>query len=75
MKRFSFLLPLVILFTTLSVHAQTCTPTGFYRDGINMTAAVIDPTTKVTGTVNAKGCNIGVYIANVDATIDTAEIF
>jgi len=44
------------------------------RDGINMTAAVIDPTTTVTGQVNATGCNIGVYVGTVDATIDTAEI-
>ncbi|MDE1925467.1 MAG: choice-of-anchor C family protein [Patescibacteria group bacterium] len=38
-----------------------CAPTGFYRDGINMTAAVIDPASPVTGTVDATGCNIGVY--------------
>jgi hypothetical protein len=38
----------------------TCTPTGFVRDGINLTAAEIDPH-NVFGTVNATGCNIGVY--------------
>jgi len=40
-----------------------------------MTAAVINPATSVTGTVNATGCNIGVYIDGVDATIDTADIY
>jgi hypothetical protein len=43
--------------------ATSCTATGFIRDGINLTAAVI-PTTgspNVTTTVNASTCNIGVY--------------
>jgi hypothetical protein len=43
-----------------TVRGFSCTPTGFFRDGINMTAALINPTS-VTGTVNATGCNIGVY--------------
>jgi hypothetical protein len=60
---------------TLSLNAHACTQTGFYRDSINMTAAVINPTTTVTGQVDATGCNIGVCIDSVDATIDTAEIF
>ncbi len=38
-----------------------CTPTNFYRDGTNMTAALINPTSPVTGEVNATGCNIGIY--------------
>lgn len=47
---------------TLSVFAApTCTPTGFFRDSINMTAAVINPSSPVTGAVDATGCNIGVY--------------
>jgi parallel beta helix pectate lyase-like protein len=75
MKRFAFLLSVLCLFATLNINAQTCTPTGFVRDGINMTAAVINPATAVTGQVNATGCNIGVYIDGIDATIDNAEIF
>lgn len=75
MKRFAFLLSLLCLFATLSLNAATCTHTGFIRDGIDMTAAVINPTTPVNGTLDATGCNIGVYIDGVDATIDTAEIF
>jgi hypothetical protein len=74
MKRFVFLLSLLCLFTTLSLSAQ-CTSTGFVRDNINLTAAVVNPTTTLTGQVNATGCNIGVYISNVDATIDSAEIY
>jgi hypothetical protein len=38
-----------------------CTQTGLSRDGINLTAAVINPSSTVTGTVDASGCNIGVY--------------
>ena len=37
----------------------TCTPTGFYRDGIDLTAAKIGG--KVTGDLDATGCDIGVY--------------
>jgi hypothetical protein len=36
-----------------------CTPTGFYRDGINLTAAQIGGA--VTGPLDATGCNIGAY--------------
>ncbi len=37
----------------------TCTPTGLMRDNINLTARQIGGT--VTGTLDATGCNIGVY--------------
>ena len=36
-----------------------CQPTGFVRDGINLTAAQIGGA--ATGTIDATGCNIGVY--------------
>ena len=39
--------------------AATCTPTGFIRDGIDLTAAQIGGT--VTGELDATGCDIGVY--------------
>jgi hypothetical protein len=53
-----------------------CTPTGFFRDGINMTAAMIDPHGTVTGQVDATGCNIGVYYGHgVKGTVSHAEIF
>ena len=52
-----------------------CTPTGFFRDSINMTAALINPAS-VTGVVNATGCNIGVYYGpGSRGVIKNAEIF
>jgi parallel beta-helix repeat protein len=42
--------------------AATCTQTGFVRDSINLTAAQIGG--NVTGTLDAGGCNIGVYYDN-----------
>jgi hypothetical protein len=54
--------------------AATCTPTGFERDGINMTAAQIGG--NVTGTLDATGCNIGVYYDNTTSgNVTDAEIF
>ncbi len=52
----------------------TCTPTGFWRDGINMTAALINPG-DITGTVNAAGCNIGVYYDNGSGSVNKANIY
>src|SRR2546423_2176742 len=53
-----------------------CTPTGFFRDSINMTAAVINPTGPVTGVINATGCNIGVYYGpGTSGQVKGAEIF
>ncbi len=52
----------------------TCSPTGFYRDGINMTAALINPG-DITGTVNAAGCNIGVYYDNGSGSVNKADIY
>jgi hypothetical protein len=47
------------LVDNLSYASTSCMPTGFVRDGINLTAAQIGGT--VTGTLNATGCNIGAY--------------
>jgi hypothetical protein len=41
--------------------AAVCTPTGFFRDSINLTAARINPSGTVTGDIDASGCNIGIY--------------
>lgn len=38
-----------------------CQTTNFYRDGMNLTAAVI-ASGDVTGQINATGCDIGVYV-------------
>lgn len=58
-------------------HASAiCKPTGYIRDGINMTAATINPTKAVTGKINAAGCNIGVYYgAGHTGTVNGAEIY
>ena len=46
---------------SMSSSTLACTPTGLMRDNINLTAALVNPSGPVTGTVNASGCNIGVY--------------
>ena len=48
---------------SMSSSTLACVPTGLMRDGINLTAALVSPASTVTGTVNATGCNIGVYYA------------
>src|SRR5579859_2005390 len=55
--------------------ATSCTATGFYRDGINLTAARINPSGTVSGDVDATGCNIGVfYGAGATGTVNGANI-
>jgi hypothetical protein len=62
-----------------AVLAATCTATGFVRDGIDLTAAQIGG--DVTGSLDASGCNIGVYYDNTTtgnvsgATISNANYF
>jgi hypothetical protein len=54
--------------------ATSCTETNFMRDGINMTAAQIGG--NVTGSLDAGGCNIGVYYDNTHTgNITGATIF
>ena len=51
-----------------------CTPTGFVRDGIDLTAAQIGG--NVTGSLDAGGCNIGVYYDNqTSGNVRNAEIW
>jgi Right handed beta helix region len=62
-----------------SSGAASCTATGFYRDGINLTAAQIGG--NVTGDLDATGCDIGVYYGPGTkgsvkrATIENAKYF
>jgi hypothetical protein len=50
-----------------------CTPTGFVRDGIDLTAAQIGG--NVTGDLDATGCNIGVYYGpGTSGTVSAANI-
>jgi len=51
----------IILTATHTVQAVTCTPTGFIRDAINLTARYINPTGVVSGDADGTGCNIVVY--------------
>lgn len=57
----------------ISTFAASCTPTGFFRDGINMTAALINPA-NATGEINAQGCNIGVYF-DKNGNVNNATIY
>ncbi len=57
-----------------SAQAVTCTATGFVKDGINLTAALINPSTLTGATVDATGCNIGVYYDSGTGVIDTTTI-
>jgi hypothetical protein len=53
-----------------------CTATGFVRDGHDLTAAVVNPSTPVAGTVDATGCNIGVYFGpGTSGSVTDAEVF
>lgn len=55
--------------------AASCTATGFIRDTINLTAAIINPPNTVSGDVDATGCNIGVYYApGAKGRVDQANI-
>jgi hypothetical protein len=66
---------LIVGAASMTASATTCTPTGFFRDSINMTAALINPA-NVTGTVDATGCNVGVYYdAEHSGVIKNANIF
>lgn len=56
------------------VSAATCMPTGFFRDGINMTAVLINPTGTVSGDVDATLCNIGVYYDHGSGKVQKAII-
>jgi hypothetical protein len=70
----AFAFALISLSFTPAADAQTCTETGFIRDGINLTAALINPVT-VTSPVNAAGCHIGIYYDSGTAILDGADIY
>ncbi len=64
----------LLLTFAVPARAATCTATGFYRDGINMTAALIDPPSVVGMDVDATGCNVGVYYDSGTGLINVATI-
>jgi hypothetical protein len=66
------------LCSAATASAATCTPTGFVRDSINLTAAIIvtGQDAVITQTVDAAGCNIGIYFApGSSGTVDDSEVF
>ena len=54
--------------------SPTCTPTGYVRDSINLTAALINPPGAVSGELDATGCNIGVYYNQGEGSVAGADI-
>src|SRR3954470_2718439 len=77
MNRLIMLLVLVALAIPATASATssggTCTPTGFSRDGIDLTAAQIGG--NVTGAVDAAGCDIGVFYGpGVKGSVNAATI-
>ncbi len=64
-----------MLFYIATAQAQACTPTGFYRDGVNMTAAVIASGDISGGIIDATGCNIGIYYGpGTSGTVDGVTV-
>lgn len=60
-----------------AVFAVICTPTGFWRDDILLTAkeVVLVGAGTITSEVNATGCNIGVYFGpGTTGTVNNANI-
>src|SRR5262245_42921183 len=58
-----------------ATRAAVCTPTGFVRDSMNLTAALVNPVGTVTGTVDATGCNIGIYYSASTGNVNNADVF
>jgi hypothetical protein len=58
---------------TTANAATTCLPTTFSRDGFFLTAAQIGGT--VSGSLDATGCDIGVYFATPGSVTSGAQIF
>lgn len=58
--------------------AANCQPTGYMQDNINLTAAsiVTASTPIITGSIDATGCNIGIYFGpGTSGTVTNAEVF
>jgi hypothetical protein len=65
--------PSTLAIATVTAGATTCLPTTFSRDGFFLTAAQIGGS--VSGTLDASGCDIGVYFASPGSVTAGAEIF
>src|ERR1700724_3167552 len=56
--------------------ATMCTPTGFIRGGMNLTAKVIANGDISGQTIDASGCNIGIYYGpGTSGTVESSIVF
>jgi hypothetical protein len=55
-------------------NAESCTTTGFQRDGFDLTAALVNPAGTVQGTLDASGCDIGVFYDGGSGAVQGADI-
>jgi len=56
--------------------AATCLATGALdRDGTPLTARIVNPSGTVNGTIDATGCEVGVYFGHGTGRVDGAEVF
>ena len=75
MYRLVLLVCACVITLTNALATPVCTPTGFFRDSINMTAALINPAGTVSGTVDGTGCNIVIYYSpGTGGTIKNANL-
>ena len=59
----------------VAVTVTMCTPTGFIRDGMNLTAKVIADG-DISGTIDATGCNIGIYYGpGTSGTVEGSNVY
>lgn len=63
-----------VLLSTTAALSNDCIETGFVRDGTNLTAKLVNPSSPVTGVVDATGCHIGVYVNTGSLEIQNATI-
>jgi hypothetical protein len=67
---------LIIGGTAGGAAAAACIPTGALdRDGTPLTARVVNPAGVVTGTIDATGCEVGVYFGQGHGRVSEAEVF
>jgi hypothetical protein len=68
------ILKTIALLGLVQAISMACTLTGFVRDSINMTAALVNPAGTVSGEVDATGCNIGVYYDHGKGSVKNANV-
>ncbi len=68
-----FLVPLGVglFLTSITIPAFTCTTTSLN----GLTAAMVNPSTTVTGPIDAGGCDIGIFFDGGKGSINQAEIY